>query len=465
MIAKGKAGANQLELTLHSVELDIKLMLAPNPRSINGDWATHTVVRKSLVEDVASQFKDSLYSPAHRFRSAVYKPIISTILANLLNANNHSLQVVYSRNNLDSDKVYQWVSVWDFLASKGLIGNVVAAKNLLGIKSWAVALPELVQLFRHHGSKVVLSNKAVSVIIRDDEKNTLPEPRLRSRHLKYNRLTKSADKFNQLWNSHTATINKKPLVPFVQRKFKHTLELGGRFYGEYQQMPSKDRANIKIDGCKTIEADYSSIHLAILYAWAGAQLDYEQAYHLDDFERTTVKAVILRALNVESMDALYRSVTLSANPDNQRKYTKYKGARIVHDYRRAKGLKSKPPYKAKWIKSFIENVPANTNAKELVSLILEKHHTIKSYIGTPRLGLKLQAVDSEIMSVILSTLTAQNIPALPVHDSIIFRKQDNDFSILAMRAAFIKVTGFEANIKSDQCNEKISDCLPNMSLF
>jgi len=69
------------------------------------------------------------------------------------------------------------------------------------------------------------------------------------------------------------------------------------------------------------------------------------------------------------------------------------------------------------------------------------------------------------MSCILDKLTTLNIPVLPVHDSIIFRKQDNDFSILAMRAAFIKVTGFEANIKSDQCNEKISDCLPNMSLF
>lgn len=455
----------QLELTLHNVDLDKGLVLAPNPRSVDGKWATHTAARKSLVEDITSQFKDSLYSPSQRFRSAVYTPIISTILANLLNANNHGLQVVYSRNNLDGDKVYQWVSVWDFLASKGLIGNVVAAKNLSGIKSWAVALPELVQLFRHHESKVALSSKAASVIIRDDEKKVLPVPRLRSRHLKYNRLTKSTNKFNELWNNHTATINKKPLVPFVQRTFKHSLELGGRFYGEYQRMPSKDRANIKIDGYKTLEADYSSIHLAILYAWAAVQLDYDEAYNLEGFDRPTVKAVTLRALNVESIATLYSSVALSANPTNQRKYTKYKAARSVHDHRRMKGLKSQPPYKAKWIKSFIENVPANTNAKELVARILEKHHAISSYIGTPDLGLKLQAVDSDIMSVILSTLTAQNIPALPVHDSIIFRAKDRELSILAMRESFRKVTGFEANIKCSGSEIKQADCEHNSSLF
>lgn len=129
MVSKGKCNPNQLELTLHNVDLDKSLILAPNPRTVDGKWAIHTEVRKSLVEDIASQFKDSLYSPAHRFRSAVYKPIISTILANLLNANSHGLQVIYSRNNLDGDNVYQWVSVWDFLASKGLIGNVVDAKN------------------------------------------------------------------------------------------------------------------------------------------------------------------------------------------------------------------------------------------------------------------------------------------------------------------------------------------------
>ena len=42
---------------------------------------------------------------------------------------------------------------------------------------------------------------------------------------------------------------------------------------------------------------------------------------------------------------------------------------------------------------------------------------------------------------------------------------DSELSILAMKAAFIKVTGFEANIKTDKCNEEILDCLPNKSLF
>jgi|TARA_R110002126_G_C10467701_1_gene500795 hypothetical protein len=464
-VPKGKLDPAQLELTLHYVGLDKGLILAPNPKLVNGKWATQTVVRKSLVENIANQFKDSTYSPAQRFRSAVYEPIISTILANLLNANNHGLQVIYSRNNLDGDNVYQWVSVWDFLESVGFINNIVAGKNMRGVKSWAVALPELVRLFDLHQSKVTLSSEAVSVIVRDDEKKVMPVPKHRAHLLKYNRFTKSANKFNNLWSGHTATLNNKPLIPFVQRTFKHSLELGGRFYGEYQRIPSKDRANIKIDGCKTLEADYSSIHLAILYAWAGFQLDYDEAYALDGFDRPTVKAVTLRALNVESIATLYSSVALSAKPTNQRKYANYKAARSVHDHRRINGLKSKAPYKAKWIKSFIENVPANTNAKELVARILEKHHAINSYIGTPNLGLKLQAVDSEIMSVILSTLTAKNIPALPVHDSIIFRAKDKDCALLAMNNSFRKVTEFKAHLECLGDGIKQADYELNLCLF
>jgi hypothetical protein len=463
-VPKGKHDPAQLELTLHNVVLDKALILAPNPKLVNGKLATQTVVRESLVECIANQFKNSTCSPAKGFRLSAYSPIISTILANLLNANDHGLQVIYSRNK--ADKLgRQWISVWDFLESVGFINNIVAGKNMRGVKSWAVALPELVRLFDLHQSKVTLSSEAVSVIVRDDEKKVMPLPKHRASLLKYNRFTKSANKFNNLWNGHTATLSNKPLIPFVQRAFKHSLELGGRFYGEYQRIPSKDRANIKIDGCKTLEADYSSIHLAILYSWAGFQLDYEEAYSIEGFDRSIVKAVTLRALNTTNLSALQGAITRSANPKNKSKYANYKAARSIHDQRRINGLKSKAPLKPEWIKTFIKNVPEKTNAKELVARILEKHHVIRSYIGTPNLGLKLQAVDSEIMSLILSTLTAKNIPALPVHDSIIFRAKDKDCALLAMNNCFRKVTEFKAHLECLGGGIKQADHELNYSLF
>ena len=468
MISKGKADASQLELTLHSVELDMELMLAPNPRSVNERWVTHTMVSNVLVDSIADQFKQSDYSPAYRFRKAVYAPIISTILANLLNAHNHGLQVVYSRRKEGGKSIHQWVGVWDFLASKGLICNVTAAKNIKGIKSWASSLPELASLFKHHKSKVALSKKAPSVVVRDNDKNILPIPKYRNHKIKYNRFVKVADKFNALWHKHTATLNNRTLVPFGQRKFKGSIDFGGRFYAEYQQLSSEDRQLIRIDDHSTIEPDYSSMHLAILYAWQGVQIDYDEAYTLQGYESTVrpvVKGVILRALNIADIGTLCRIVTLSANPSNQRKYAKYKHARQAHDHRRQKGLKSAAPYKAKWIDSFIEGVPFHTNAKDLVDAILTKHKVIKSYIGTPRLGLKLQAVDSEIMSCILDKLTTLNIPVLPVHDSIICKVKDKALTIKTMSESFKEITGFDAQIKwpdDDINNPHLSH---NLSLF
>ena len=79
--------------------------------------------------------------------------------------------------------------------------------------------------------------------------------------------------------------------------------------------------------------------------------------------------------------------------------------------------------------------------------ILEKHEVIKSYIGTKNLGLRLKAVDSEIMSIILDKLTTLNIPVLPVHDSIIFRVKDKELAIQTMAESFKEITGFDAQIK------------------
>jgi len=82
-----------------------------------------------------------------------------------------------------------------------------------------------------------------------------------------------------------------------------------------------------------------------------------------------------------------------------------------------------------------------------VDAILEKHEVIKSYIGTNNIGLRLQAVDGDIMSGTLDKLTTLNIPVLPVHDSIIFRVKDKELAIQTMAESFKEITGFDAQIK------------------
>ncbi len=61
---------------------------------------------------------------------------------------------------------------------------------------------------------------------------------------------------------------------YLYRVFNNcTFEDGGRFYGGWwQHIPSALRRHITINGCRTIEADYSGLHPAILFAQAGMEI-------------------------------------------------------------------------------------------------------------------------------------------------------------------------------------------------
>ena len=435
----------QIQLPFNRIELDKTLSLAPNPKRVNGYWATQSYVGNDLVDSMANQFKKSAYFSGKRFRQAIYTPIISSILANLLNAHTHKLQIVYSRDDHSGNR--PWISVWDFLVDLQLVNTVIGGRNELGVQSWCVALPELVALLEADKSRIIFDHHKASIEVRDDDKNVLPVPARKTIKLKYNRLERATRAINEQWQTHTVTLDKKIIVPFVQRKFNDSLELGGRFYGAFQQIPSKDRARLKIDKASTIELDYSVNHLAILYAWQGIQIDYAQAYTLEGYERDTIKAITLRALNINCLSHLRTAITLSANPANQRKHQAYKAKRAVHDLLRSKGLVSKAPYKPKWIDTFITNIPSTTIADDLVAAFLERHKAIREYIGSQDIGLKLQAVDSQIMALVLDTLRLENVPALPVHDSIIIKESDKGLGVAVMAESFEQITGFKAKIK------------------
>jgi hypothetical protein len=398
-----------------------------------------------VVEFMAEHFKRSPFFSGKRFRKSTYIPIISTVLANLLNADNHRLQIIYSRNDHSGNR--PWINFFDFLSHLNFISTVIAGKNEKGVQSWCVALPELVELLKPATSRIIFDRHQPSIEVRDKDKSVLPAPKNRAAILKYKRLEKATRAFNEYWESHTITIDGKNVVPFVKRKFNDTLELGGRFYGGFQQLSSEDRSRLIIDDLKTVEIDYSANHLAILYAWAGEQVPYSQVYTMEGYDDSVIKAITLRAVNIESVAVLRRTISLSANPKNKEKYKTYKAARAIHDLRRSKGLASKAPFKAKWIKAFIEGIPSSTIADDLVDEFLEKHRAIKAYIGSPRVGVKLQAVDSEIMALVLDTLRLQNVPALPVHDSIIIQKKYKIKARDVMYESFKKITGFKARIR------------------
>jgi len=436
----------QMELPFTRVELDKTLTFAPNPKRVNGFWVTQHNSSNELVEDMANMFKNSYFFSGKRFRKSTYLPIISTILANLLNADNHRLQIIYSRNDTSGNR--PWIHFWDFLSHLNLISTVIAGKNEKGVQSWCVALPELIELLKPATStKIIFDRHQPSIEVRDNEKNVLPVSKNQATRLKYNRYEKATRAFNEYWQHRIVTLDGKDVVPYVKRVFNNTLEHGGRFYGGFQQLPSNDRSRLIIDDLKTCEIDYSSIHMAILYAWEGIQVQYGTVYEMEGYDRDVVKAVTLRALNIKNLADLKRAISTSASPQNKIKYRAYKDARAVYEFERSKGFTSKAPKKALWIDTFIEGIPSDTIADDLLNAFLEKHSAVKAHIGSPKVGVRLQAVDSEIMALILHRLQLENIPALPIHDSVRIPKIHRLKARSVMMECFKEITGFNGEIR------------------
>lgn len=287
----------------------------------------------------------------------------------------------------------------------------------------------------------------------------IPLPRSRRKLKQIEGLNTPVREYNKNWLSHAATVGERRLIPFCYRVFNNeSLELGGRFYGaDHLGMSKGDRARILIDGEKTVEPDFSAMHIGLLYSMVGEQFNYVKnhpkydPYIVDGFSRDTVKIAMLSLVNAENLGAWKRNITRSGKVSAQEAYRTWKDGeqwRIDH------GQENKE--KPKELKGFIDGIPIGTKGGDLLKAILKRHSLISHLFGSKDLGLKLQFLDSEIMAKTLITLSKADIPALPVHDSLRVKERDEQAAIEAMMQAYIDLIGFEPHIESDQSDSSLS---------
>ena len=180
---------------------------------------------------------------------------------------------------------------------------------------------------------------------------------------------------------------------------------GGRFYGPWWQYITNDKEKIElrkyllINKKTTIELDYSSVHLHLLYNKEKKIYDDKNdAYTLKGLEhkRAFVKKAILIAINCES-DRYYSQTVANA-------------------------LKDHPQFD----KGF--------NYKNMLTLFKEHHPDIAHYLFTG-IGIKLQNTDSKISEYIIKRMTNKSIPVLNIHDSfIVERKQQQQLKQVMTKA-------------------------------
>lgn len=214
----------------------------------------------------------------------------------------------------------------------------------------------------------------------------------------------------------------KPNVLFdnhqVYRVFNNSsLTQGGRFYGAWWiNLQSELRTHITINGEATTELDFQAQHVYLMYGLEGISYNEkkEDPYELVGYQRYTVKKAILTAINNTDMTKAFRACLMEL----KKKYGSGVGS----------------------IDYFTYVAPVETKAgyEALINAFLAKHPPLGKYLHT-NFGNELMHYDSQICSHILDYMTERDLPVLPIHDSFVLRKDDQNELINAATAAYQKV--------------------------
>jgi len=168
-------------------------------------------------------------------------------------------------------------------------------------------------------------------------------------------------------------------------------DLNGRFYGPWWQLISgDDRRMIFINDTPTVEIDFKGLHLAILSAEAGIELQGDP-YELPEGtipgvsakqQRKAIKTLILVALNAATRKATFAG------------------------------------FRDRWATGSLFKSMRNEDLERLLEVFVTRYSHLRDSLGSDQ-GIRLMNIDSRIAEKVLNHFTGQGVPVLCVHDSFI----------------------------------------------
>jgi hypothetical protein len=189
-------------------------------------------------------------------------------------------------------------------------------------------------------------------------------------------------------------------------------KLGGRFYGsEVQNLPKELRKYITLNGEPTVELDYSSMHVRMLYHLSGLEAPDGDLYDFGE-DRDLNKLVALIVINCEPEHDEVRAVAAKFRDSEKRK--KLGDEILKHDY----------------IGNLINDFKA-------------AHPAIAEDFCSG-CGPNLQYRDSLIMEDLLKHFVGKGVPIIPVHDSLIVSVSYVDEARQVMKKVYKNHLGFDA---------------------
>lgn len=214
----------------------------------------------------------------------------------------------------------------------------------------------------------------------------------------------------------TGKINIPLATTYLHRVFSNnSFKKGGRFYGNAEVMlPKKLRKYLAINGKTTIEIDYSSHHLNILYHQNGINFKGDLYLSKDKKRRALYKSITMTVINNEKRPSAIKALL-----------QQHKDGIIDLNWMGEVDYKKIEKYYIKW-----ERV----------------HYKLKNHFYKNN-GLKLMHIDSKIMNKILMHFAKKGIVACGVHDSVLIDKKYKDELRNIMTEVYKELLGYEPKIK------------------
>jgi hypothetical protein len=194
-----------------------------------------------------------------------------------------------------------------------------------------------------------------------------------------------------------------------------SFQLGGRFYGcDVQNISKRLRSHITINGEPTVEIDYSSMHLRMLYHMHGLEAPEGDLYGFG-ISRKLNKSVALIIINCEPHQDRLKAIS--------------------HHFKGKKKLRDK----------FGDDIMNHDFIRRLIADFKAAHPKIRAdfFSGC---GVKLQYRDSLIMEDILKHFTRKEVPIISVHDSVIVPVSHAGEAREVMKEKYKNHMGFDAVI-------------------
>ena len=223
---------------------------------------------------------------------------------------------------------------------------------------------------------------------------------------------------------------KDTFVPINQRRkfvrrifYRGDWSLGGRFHGGFWQQIGKEyRKDLLINDQRTVEIDFSGMHISLAYGLERHQPpkdpydigpEHEMLGVEQSEQRPIVKELILCAINAEERKKSF------------------------------KAFRQSQPEKT------IQKTLKDRQLQMLLDAFCEKNAVVQSYIASDS-GVSLMAVEARIAARVINHIVKKDIPILTIHDSYIVQfGKDEELIEVMNRATVDELNGFQINLDAE----------------